>query len=91
MMDFVKIIHTDTPKRPLRVSFLAGGREYQIDVRAVALQSFRRFQAAVADRLGVWLADPTYGPPRLRREDWEDMVAEAFATGRSKLQEDSAA
>lgn len=67
----------------LVVCLVADKRSWQVEVTGSQLQTFTRFQAAVADTLGLWVDHESQFSMRAetRRREWADDVAAAFAQG----------
>lgn len=57
---------------------------WQVLCKAADLQSFSRFQAKVADELGLWISHWSQDEPRARTrdEDWADAVRAVFSRRR---------
>jgi len=59
---------------------------WSIHLKAADLQTFKRFQARVADELGIWCDhhSQTFHRARSRAEEWNDAVKDAFVRGASQ-------
>lgn len=59
-----------------------GSEEWLLRVKPAALQSFRSFQSACAESLGLWCRHYVEGlRPAAAKRDWNDEIEAAFVAG----------
>lgn len=70
----------------LVVTIGEGKSTWEVRCTATQLQKFDRFQAAVADQIGLWIEHNSQDARRAREraEDWQRAVGDAFSTGATK-------
>lgn len=69
-----------------------GKQEWLLRVKPKSLQSFRAFQAAVAESLGLWCRHYVEGlRAAAARRDWEDEVEHGFNVGARSIPEPTVA
>ena len=81
MIELDGVVHEDGK---LLAFFSNSKHSWQLSCKAADLQNFARFQAKVADNLGLWIdhMSQSVGRARDRAEDWADVVRAAFSQGR---------
>ncbi len=85
-VELLSITHNVEETPPLTVRFAWHGSEYVMGVPCRDLQTFSRFQAAVADKCGLFIRhDDAEGRRRDAALLWADDVERAFEVGRSEL------
>lgn len=79
----LKAIVHERSSKSLIVYFTDGRRNWTVQIGAAQVQTFARFQATVADQIGLWVEhESQYSRhARVRSEDWQTAVAAAFEVG----------
>ena len=80
----LQTIHRRGGPGPLYVTFTVEGDDtkHSLDCDARDVQTFAKFQAMVADKLGLWVHhDQAEVGGRRGREAWNDEVGQAFDAG----------
>ena len=83
---FIQLDRVEQVDGQLLVSFSLDEHSWQLPCKASDLQTFTRFQAKVADSLGLWIDHHSQDDPRshYKTQEWRSAVGWAFDEGAEK-------